>query len=180
MSEERINEAKRRKRISLVRACFAATSLCALLLFYPKSCTSFLRSHTPPKELSNDFPSLQDSLEMARLSRLVYIFKHYTDCDCNATNSEGTPLLPKDLHCHLYHHDTQQGTQVMILSSTIKTYIAIVFAGTDDLRTTLTGTFVREKYVCVCVSLGNAARLLTNILACRRYGYSHEALWSFG
>jgi len=95
------------------------------------------------KELSNDFPSLEDSLEMARLSGLVYRFKYYNDC--NATNSEGEPLLPSDLTCHLYNHDHAQGTQVMVLTSSSKKYIAIVFAGTDDLRTTLTDTDILMK-----------------------------------
>ena len=97
---------------------------------------------SPPQvDISNDFPSLQDTLEMARLSGLVYTFRGYTDC--NATSENGEPLLPADLSCHLYHHDTKQGTQVMILSSA--SYIAVVFAGTDDLRTMLTDTDIMMK-----------------------------------
>jgi hypothetical protein len=38
----------------------------------------------------------------------------------------------------MYNHSHKQGTQVMVLSSVSKQYIAVVYAGTDDLRTTLT------------------------------------------
>jgi Lipase (class 3) len=86
--------------------------------------------------LSNVFPSLQDTLEMARLSGLVYEFLGHDAC--NATNAQGEPLLPSDLRCHMYNHSHAHGTQVMILSSTSQQYIAVVYAGTDDLRTTLT------------------------------------------
>jgi hypothetical protein len=82
------------------------------------------------------FPSSQDILEMARLSKLVYKFKTYTDCDA-VSPTTGNPILPRDLTCHLYLHELGQGTQVLVLSNPRKKYIAIVFAGTDDLRTTL-------------------------------------------
>jgi hypothetical protein len=80
---------------------------------------------------------------MARLSGMIYRFKHYNDC--NATDMHGNPLLPPDLDCHFYHHDVSQGTQVMVLSSVSKKYIGVVYAGTDDFRTTLTDTDILLK-----------------------------------
>ena len=168
-SEERIEGKRRQKRIVRGIACsVAAVPLSCLFVFvllskslsnvktsarqfHPSlrslriaesvekqdNTTSFL------EELSNDFPLLDDSMEMARLSGLVYRFR--LSDDCNATSSHGTPLLPEDLTCHLYNHDRSQGTQVMILSSRSKQYIAVVYAGTDDLRTTLTDTDILMK-----------------------------------
>lgn len=152
--EERIEGNQGRKRFARGIACFAVLFLlCCLLFRNNKSSTLYqsLRSSrtntykdASVHDLSNDFPSLEDSIEMARLSRLVYAFKHYYD-DCNATTSDGTPLLPTDLNCHLYNHNHATGTQVMILTSTQKQYIAICFAGTDDLRTTLVDTDILMK-----------------------------------
>ena len=87
------------------------------------------------------FPPYKTRWKWQDFSGLVYTFRGYTDC--NATSENGEPLLPADLSCHLYHHDTKQGTQVMILSSA--SYIAVVFAGTDDLRTMLTDTDIMMK-----------------------------------
>eukprot|EP00521_Asterionellopsis_glacialis_P014959 CAMPEP_0195307238 /NCGR_PEP_ID=MMETSP0707-20130614/37614_1 /TAXON_ID=33640 /ORGANISM="Asterionellopsis glacialis, Strain CCMP134" /LENGTH=385 /DNA_ID=CAMNT_0040371485 /DNA_START=341 /DNA_END=1498 /DNA_ORIENTATION=- len=83
-------------------------------------------------------------MEMARLSKLIYAFKH--DTSCNATNSHGVPILPPDLKCHYYEHETIfQGTQVMIFSSFHQKYIAVVYAGTDNLRTLLSDTDILQK-----------------------------------
>lgn len=144
MDNERKEVTRWRKRhVFLLTACFATAATC--LLFLLVCCNNSKKEKAATiQELSNKFPSLQDSIEMARLSGLVYAFKHYDDC--NATSpTTGKPLLPSDLDCHLYHHDRKQGTQVMILSSRKKQYIALVFAGTDDLRTTLTDTDILLK-----------------------------------
>jgi Lipase (class 3) len=111
----------------------------------------------PPQDLQppqDTFPSMSDALEMAALSSLIYAFHTEddgnsddddtaTDSVCgriNAHNSSeinGRPV-PRDVICHWYHHDWTGGSQVMIVSSAPKKYVAIVFAGTDDLRTSLT------------------------------------------
>ena len=163
MFQERIEIKRRRNRLVGVvlvgAACVIGAACC--LSFLPFSQTtiptdespaspSFLYSslrsyirHGDTKPPSSDFPSLDDSTEMARLSGMIYRFKHYDDC--NATDPHGNPLLPSDLDCHFYHHDVSQGTQVMILSSVSKKYIGIIYAGTDDLRTTLTDTDILLK-----------------------------------
>jgi len=45
--------------------------------------------------------------------------------------------IPPGIFCHWYYHDWTTGAQVMIVRSVPKQYIAVVFAGTDDLRTSL-------------------------------------------
>ena len=91
------------------------------------------------KDLSTQFPTIAETLEMARLSSLVYRFKDQEDSYCaNFTNVDG-------VRCHWYCHDEKQGTQVMIVSNSKKRYVAIVFAGTDDLRTSLQDMHVAKK-----------------------------------
>jgi hypothetical protein len=52
------------------------------------------------------------------------------------TNSSS--LLPPHIKCHWYHHDHDIGTQVLVVSSQVLDYVALVFAGTDDLKSLLT------------------------------------------
>jgi hypothetical protein len=92
--------------------------------------------------LSNVFPSLRETVEMARLSSLIYGYHLAVDDDmvCPAINSN----MP-DLHCHWYSHNgnsSESDTQVMIVSS--KTYVAVVFAGTDDLQSSLVDAHILE------------------------------------
>jgi hypothetical protein len=83
------------------------------------------------EDFANKFPSLQDSVEMARLSKLVYHFKHEEDDYCaNFSNSDG-------VQCEWYFHNMKLGTQVLLVSNHRQRYFAVVFAGTDDLRTSL-------------------------------------------
>jgi Lipase (class 3) len=100
--------------------------------------------------LSNDFPPLDDCLEMAALSGLVYSFKNeLNDTNvCIQVNNRSFAeavehkipfeAFVEDLHCHYYLHNHDVGTQVMILSSASLNYLAVVFAGTDNLETILT------------------------------------------
>jgi Lipase (class 3) len=116
-----------RDLLSLVLICLGW-----FVIFCELSPSSYLRrrGHTP----STVFPSTDDVQEMAILSHLVYKFRGQTDCD---SASGGDPILPPDVKCHFYRHDLTMGTQVLVLSNPDKQYIAVVFAGTDDLRTTL-------------------------------------------
>lgn len=95
---------------------------------------SFLRRRRPRS--STEFPVKEDVLEMAMLSHLVYKFRGKTETDCNSV-SPANPILPPDVKCQFYRHDLIEGTQVLVLSNPEKRYVAVVFAGTDDLRTTL-------------------------------------------
>ena len=100
----------------------------------------------PPLKLSTDFPSLDDTVEMAALSLVVYAFRDELDdsrvCEMvrlkNYTDVPEEILQHTDIECHFYYHSRVQGTQVMIVSSKSKRYNAVVFAGTDDTRTALT------------------------------------------
>jgi Lipase (class 3) len=113
------------------------------------------------------FPTLEEVLEMATLSSLIYAFhkEDYGNDDvgndvCDRINrrniSKPTSIrrttnastnvhllhdynrtIPQGIHCEWYHHDWIDGTQVMIVSSVIQNYVAIVFAGTDDMTTSL-------------------------------------------
>jgi hypothetical protein len=109
-------------------------------------------------QISSKFPTLDDTLEMASLSLLVYAFRNEPDDDhvCelinahNYTYGEGyvpaTVALADDIQCHWYQHDREvQGTQVLIVSSVQRNYIAVVFAGTDDLRSSLTDANIMMK-----------------------------------
>jgi len=76
---------------------------------------------------------------MSRLSALVYEFKDKpTDYCSNYTNEHG-------IHCHWYFHDTTIGTQVMIVTSSKQQYLAVVFAGTNDLQTALEDVNIMMK-----------------------------------
>jgi hypothetical protein len=100
--------------------------------------------------LQNDFPSIDDTVEMAALSVIVYTFRDVLDdtgvCQMvNDRNFNTTGLhVPEviqentDIQCHWYLHDRIQGTQVMLVSSPSKKYNALVFAGTDNMRSALT------------------------------------------
>eukprot|EP00550_Attheya_septentrionalis_P002398 CAMPEP_0198280184 /NCGR_PEP_ID=MMETSP1449-20131203/316_1 /TAXON_ID=420275 /ORGANISM="Attheya septentrionalis, Strain CCMP2084" /LENGTH=469 /DNA_ID=CAMNT_0043975473 /DNA_START=130 /DNA_END=1539 /DNA_ORIENTATION=+ len=94
--------------------------------------------------VSLKFPPLDDTLELCRLSGVVYSFLHQDAMGCNATNSAGDSLLPPDLTCLLYEHD-RDGAQVLLVSSHQKKYVAVVFAGTDNVRTCLTDTDILTK-----------------------------------
>lgn len=88
----------------------------------------------PP--LADQFPELTETITMAKLSKLVYQFR-YSDPDtkshCDQFNEENR----SDLSCHWYLHDSDLGTQVLLVSSQEGQFITIIFAGTDDVRTSL-------------------------------------------
>ncbi|CAB9518422.1 Lipase (class 3) [Seminavis robusta] len=93
------------------------------------------------------FPHLLDVGEMANLSHAVYKYKHYNYDDvCEHWNNETATTITheKGVTCHWYRHDKHLGTQVMIVSSKAKDYLAVVFAGTDDLFTALLDVDVRK------------------------------------
>lgn len=108
-------------------------------------------------KISSKFPTLDDTLEMASLSLLVYAFRNEPDdvTVCHQINAHnytyGKGYLPaatfsEDIKCHWYQHDREvQGTQVLIVSSVQRNYIAVVFAGTDDLRSSLTDANIMMK-----------------------------------
>lgn len=83
------------------------------------------------KNFANQFPSLADTLEMAKLSKLVYHFRHENDEYCASYKTKD------GIVCEFYTHNHLLGTQVLIVSNRKKRYIAVVFAGTDDIRTSL-------------------------------------------
>lgn len=90
-------------------------------------------------DLSVQFPTMAETLEMAKLSDLVYRFKEEDDSYCASfSNAQG-------IQCHWYFHDETLGTQVMIASNPHKRYLAVVFAGTDDLRTSLEDMDIAKK-----------------------------------
>jgi hypothetical protein len=91
------------------------------------------------QDYANQFPSLQDTLHMAKLSKLVYHFRHEDDDYCqNYPSVDG-------VKCEFYVHNHLLGTQVMIVSNRKHRYVAVVFAGTDDIRTSLEDVDVTQK-----------------------------------
>lgn len=96
-----------------------------------------LRGKSMP--FSDRFPSISETVEMSKLSSLVYDFKDKPEDYCSTfSNAQG-------LKCHWYFHDTVFGTQVMIVSSPRQRYLAIVFAGTNDLITSLEDMDISKK-----------------------------------
>ena len=114
--------------------------------------------------LSKNIPPLEDTIDLALLSSLVYEFEIEHDTNCSSfpsiysdfTNNQDSSLNGNvTFHCHLYER-SDQDTQLMIVSrqSTSssnliipthenegvddKRFIAVVFAGTDDFRNTFT------------------------------------------
>ena len=105
----------------------------------------------------DDFPKLEDVSEMGNLSDAVYKYHRWNTekqgdvCDDwnNVTSATLTTLgtrkaAPGDAKCHWYRHDKVLGTQVMIVTSQHRDYVSIVFAGTDDLKTSLLDVDVRK------------------------------------
>lgn len=120
-----------------------------VLLSWPEHQTSPVASQQVVRSdgllLRNDFPSLDDTFEMATLSVLMYHFHRETNdksvCDnINRQNYTIHATPPKnDIVCHYYYHQRDgNGTQVLLASSVKHNYLALVWAGTDDLRTSLT------------------------------------------
>ena len=94
---------------------------------------------------SEVFPSWNDVSSMAHLSSLVYKFRSEVDFDCTNFTSFAPENETKDLSCEWYTHDYSLGTQVLLVSNKKEEYIAVVFAGTDDIRTSLEDTNIMTK-----------------------------------
>jgi hypothetical protein len=88
---------------------------------------------------ANKFPTIQDSVDMARLSHLAYHFNHEDGTYCDTYSSED------GYNCEWYHHNTEVGTKVLLMTNPRKRFIVIVFAGTDDLRTSLEDANIARK-----------------------------------
>jgi hypothetical protein len=88
---------------------------------------------------ADEFPTLNDTLEMARLSKLVYHFRHENDNYCSSYKTDDGVV------CEWYFHSHILGTQVVIISNRKKQYLAVVFAGTDDIRTSLEDAHLSQK-----------------------------------
>ena len=82
---------------------------------------------------ADKFPSLRDTTEMARLSHLVYQFSHEADDYCDAYSHNST----QSYNCEWYHHYDKVGTKVLIMTDHQSLKIIVIFAGTDDIRTSL-------------------------------------------
>ena len=100
-------------------------------------------NESPP--FSEVFPSWNDVVSMAHLSHLVYDFRSVVDFTCANFTSFATKNETNDLSCHWYTHDYNLGTQVLLVSNKKEKYIAVVFAGTDDIRTSLEDTNILTK-----------------------------------
>ena len=118
-------------------------SLVGLLLGVAHSWESADLDESPP--FSEVFPSWNDVKSMAHLSHLVYDFKSVADFTCANFTDFASANETKDLSCEWYIHDYSLGTQVLLVSNKKENYIAVVFAGTDDIRTSLEDTNILTK-----------------------------------
>eukprot|EP00533_Pseudo-nitzschia_delicatissima_P007158 CAMPEP_0116102440 /NCGR_PEP_ID=MMETSP0327-20121206/13350_1 /TAXON_ID=44447 /ORGANISM="Pseudo-nitzschia delicatissima, Strain B596" /LENGTH=374 /DNA_ID=CAMNT_0003594479 /DNA_START=64 /DNA_END=1184 /DNA_ORIENTATION=+ len=122
---------------------FSFLSLLGLLTGIACSWESADASEARP--YSEVFPSWNDVTSMAHLSHLVYKFKSEVDFDCANFTSVAPANETKDLSCEWYTHDYTLGTQVLLVSNEKEKYFAVVFAGTDDIRTSLEDTNIMTK-----------------------------------
>jgi len=86
------------------------------------------------------FPNYDDTKELVVLSHAIYKYRGLNSC----TDVTPEPILPPNVRCHMYERDSQD-TQVMVLSHPAKRYVAVVYAGTDDLRNALTDADIVVK-----------------------------------
>jgi len=105
-------------------------------------CESTDANNTQP--YAEVFPSLNDVVSMAYLSRFVYEFKYFDNFTCSEFTPPTTPQI-EDISCEWYIHERMLGTQVLSVSNKKEKYIAIIFAGTDDIRTSLEDTNLMKK-----------------------------------
>lgn len=120
--------------------------------------------------VSTDIPHLDITIDLARMSSLVYGFRTENAQNCSSfssiyddfiLNESVTNDIPNSISsnyiydCLMYERDDQD-TQVLIVSRTTKTkfpfshnkddYIAVIFAGTDDFRNALTDSDLLTKH----------------------------------
>ena len=140
------SERKARRRASLFGASFWLVFLLLLLWSRNREDGSSFVILGSKDEV---FPTFDDTFEMATLSSLIYAFhkedygndqEAATQAVCGRVNIGNVTErpMPAGIRCHWYYHDWTGGAQVMIVTSHTKQYIGVVFAGTDDLRTSLT------------------------------------------
>lgn len=119
------------------KSWWISCSLYLLLLVSPY----FFTFSYAERPLADVFPRLDETLQMAHLSHVMYRFRWDPDhMNCTAFNNETindetSPFA--NMKCHWYYHDEDLGTQVLLVTDNANQRVAIVFAGTDDLRTSL-------------------------------------------
>ena len=118
-------------------------SLLGLLTGIAHAWESVDANESPP--YSEVFPAWNDIVSMAKLSHLVYKFRTEVDFTCANFNSVVPKNETEDISCEWYIHDYSLGTQVLLVSNKKEKYIAVVFAGTDDIRTSLEDTNIMTK-----------------------------------
>ena len=87
-----------------------------------------IKNSITDSSLSEIPPPLERVYEIALLSEAVYSLH-----DCNDLVNKLSPDIARDVTCHMYEQ-AKSKTQVMVVSSTKKKYIAVVFAGTDSIK----------------------------------------------
>jgi hypothetical protein len=139
--------ASRRRRLLWKNAAIAGglallwAAAAALVVRQERAAAGADESRRERERHRRNFPPLRLTSELAYLSLLIYKFKAVDDPDqvCPAVhglNHSGYFDPGNSLTCHWYHHDSAEGTQVMLVST--GGYAAVVFSGTDDVQTSLT------------------------------------------
>mmetsp|Transcript_25005 Transcript_25005/g.68959 ORF Transcript_25005/g.68959 Transcript_25005/m.68959 type:complete len:318 (+) Transcript_25005:198-1151(+) len=138
--------ARNRIRRILLLAGFAASLLVPDIVVFAdvklRGTLALGASEEPP--YSEVFPSLDEVATMARLSHVVYALKseyNFTCADFHSSAEDHT----EDINCELYLHERWLGTQVLIVSNKKEEFIAIIFAGTDSIRTLFEDTDILTK-----------------------------------
>jgi len=115
-----------------------------------RSDEEFHDTGTASTPFSETIPPYDTTIELLRLSADIYAYRGLSSCEdvIRAGNANATKRpLPYDAACHLYEHD-EQDTQVMVISRPPpSSYVAVVYAGTDDFRNILTdGNIVFKSF----------------------------------
>ncbi|EED90679.1 predicted protein [Thalassiosira pseudonana CCMP1335] len=88
-------------------------------------------------DASTFFPAASEVLEAVHLSFSMYTLKNKVSACDGDDIGIFRRVLPNDTSCLLYSHDLEEGTQALVVRSTSKKFIGVVYAGTDDWRTAL-------------------------------------------
>lgn len=160
--------------------------LISFVLFLLGCCGWFIRDSSvlskqtqeQMKSLNNNvvFPEKEHTMELLRISTLMYDFHSYKEYFTNCTrmeeylNFEGV----KNYTCYLYENDSQH-TQVIVVANLYHEWIGVIYAGTDDYQNVFTDMNILDTAFCTS---GNHANV-----TCRKQYYNphvtvHEGFYN--
>jgi len=95
------------------------------------------------QSLKDDFPSVNDTLLLGKLSEKMYSFR-----DGSETCETITPSLGPDIACHHYEQD-EEGTAVLVVSHEKSQLASVIFRGTIDFKNIATDADIVMRPFCI-------------------------------